>query len=95
MKVLGVPADAWSQWWSAAAATVPSWSATISALLLVLTYRLLAEWQRRTTLVELMKVAPAGTLIVQERGFGGPAMWIQIGGGAPRQAPSALPWRQS
>jgi len=49
---------------------------------------LVAEWQRRTTLIALVRNAPAGTVVVQERGRGGPAMRVQVGevadqGGGP------------
>ena len=48
--------------------------------------RLLCEWQRRTTLVAIVREAPAGTVGVQERGLGGPAMWVQVGYGPPGSA---------
>lgn len=51
--------------------------------------RLLCEWQRRATLVAIVQEAPAGTVVVQERGLGGPAMWVQVGYGWPR--PTAQP----
>lgn len=40
---------------------------------------LVAEWQRRATLIALVRNAPAGTVVVQERGRGGPAMRVQVG----------------
>jgi len=40
---------------------------------------LLAEWQRRKTMVAVIQHAPAGTRIVQNQGCGGPAMRIEIG----------------
>jgi hypothetical protein len=48
--------------------------------------RLLCEWQRRTTLVAIVREAPAGTVVVQERGPGGPAMWVLVGYGPPAPA---------
>lgn len=45
--------------------------------------RLLCEWQRRTTLVAILRNAPAGTAVIQEGGLGGPAMWVQVGYGPP------------
>jgi hypothetical protein len=51
--------------------------------------RLLCEWQRRTTLLAIVREAPAGTILVQERGLGGPAMWVQVGYGWP--GPAAQP----
>lgn len=40
---------------------------------------LLAEWQRRNTLVALIERARPGTVVVQDPGLGGPAMRIEIG----------------
>ena len=34
----------------------------------------------------IVREAPAGTVVVQERGLGGPAMWVQVGYGWPRPA---------
>ena len=39
----------------------------------------LAERQRRATLLTLVRHAPAGTVVVQGEGRGGPAMSVQIG----------------
>ncbi|MGW7068853.1 RNA polymerase sigma factor [Streptomyces sp. NPDC054855] len=39
----------------------------------------LAEWQRRVTLIALVHDAPDGTVVVQERGRGGPAMQVYVG----------------
>jgi hypothetical protein len=66
-----------------------SWAAACWILGLVAVagvVRLLCEWQRRATLVAIVREAPAGTVVVQERGLGGPAMWVQVGYGWPRQA---------
>ncbi|MFJ8932118.1 RNA polymerase sigma factor [Streptomyces sp. NPDC102364] len=54
---------------------------TVIGVLAVLTgvAALLAEWQRRTTLVALVRNAPPGTVVVQERGRGGPAMQVHVG----------------
>ncbi|MFF4542155.1 RNA polymerase sigma factor [Streptomyces aureus] len=40
---------------------------------------LLVEWQRRVTLTQLVRFAPAGSVIHQKRGHGGPAMEVQVG----------------
>jgi hypothetical protein len=48
-------------------------------LVIGLVGRLLAEWQRRKTLVAVIQHAPGGTVIVQNRGRGGPATRIEIG----------------
>jgi hypothetical protein len=45
--------------------------------------RLLCEWQRRLTLVAIVQHAAGGTVVIQERGLGGPAMWVQVGSGSP------------
>jgi hypothetical protein len=67
-------------------AHVVSWAAACWILGLVAVVgviRLLCEWQRRTTLVAILQNAPAGTVVIQEGGLGGPAMWVQVGYGAP------------
>ena len=67
---------------SAVLAHVTSWKPAILFLgVLVIGWvgRLLAEWQRRKTLVAVIKDAKDGTVIEQQRGRGGPAMRIQIG----------------
>jgi hypothetical protein len=61
-----------------------SWAAAwwiLGLVAIVGVIRLLCEWQRSTTLVALVRHAPAGTVVVQERGLGGPAMWVQVGYG--------------
>jgi hypothetical protein len=88
MTVLG----AWLRWWLAAGPVAPVWPALIG-ISLMLIYRLLAEWQRRTTLVELARLAPGGTVIVQGRGAGGPPVWIQVGW-EPRRWGSVLVWKR-
>lgn len=55
----------------------------VAALLALLGYRLTAEKARRRTLTEVCAYAPTGTVIVQESGPGGPAMWVWIGGQRP------------
>jgi len=45
-------------------------------------YRLLAERARRKTLADLVSHAPADTIVVMEKGPGGPAMWIKVGSGS-------------
>ncbi|MET8684958.1 hypothetical protein ABZV77_12145 [Streptomyces sp. NPDC004732] len=59
-------------------------------LLVVGVLRLLAERSRRRTLLAITVQAPPGTVVAQERGPGGPSMWIQVGGGA-----APLPERES
>jgi len=70
---------------SAVLAHAATWQSVIvllGVLVLGLVGRLLAEWQRRKTLVAIIQHAPGGTVIVQQRGRGGPAMRIQIGSGS-------------
>ena len=65
------------------AAHVISWATTASALatlLVTLGYRLLSERARRRTLVEFCREAPIGTVMIQDRGPGAPAVWVWVGG---------------
>jgi hypothetical protein len=59
-----------------------AWPYTAAVLALTAAYRLLAERARRKTLVDLVSHAPAGTIVVMQKGPGGPAMWIRVGGEA-------------
>jgi hypothetical protein len=52
---------------------------------LVMAADLLAERQRRATLLALVRAAPAGSVVVQERGRGGPAMGIWVGSSDTRK----------
>jgi len=74
----------WPEWASSAAPHTVSWTTVgtaLAPLALIGMFRLLAEWQRRTTLVALMNHAPGGTVVIQQRGRGGPSMWIWVGDG--------------
>ena len=67
---------------SAVLAHAASWQTVIllvGVLVIGSAGRLLAEWQRRKTLVAVIKEASAGTVIEQKRGRGGPAVRIEIG----------------
>lgn len=68
---------------SAGAVTVHvlAWPYTAAVLAVTAVYRLLAERSRRKTLVEVVTRAPAGTIVVMEKGPGGPAMWVRVGDG--------------
>ena len=71
--------------WSAVYAHVTSWKSAIlflGVLVLGLVGRQLAEWQRRKTLIAMVQQAPGGTVIMQQRGRGGPAVRIEIGSGS-------------
>jgi hypothetical protein len=76
----------------AVAVHVLAWPYTAVVLAAAVVYRLLAERARRKTLVDLVSHAPAGTIVVMEKGPGGPAMWLRIGDG-PRFSPRAEVWR--
>jgi len=69
-------------WLSAAMGQVASWRSAIFVvvvLIIIMVGRLLAEWQRRRTLIGVIQHAPGGTVVTQERGRSGPAMRIEIG----------------
>ena len=55
-------------------------------------YRLLAERARRKTLLDLVSHAPTGTIVVMEKGPGGPAMWVRVGD-VPQISPRVEVWR--
>jgi hypothetical protein len=67
---------------SAGAATVHvlAWPYAAAILAVTAVYRLLAERERRKTLVDVVSHAAAGTIVVMEKGPGGPAVWIRVGG---------------
>ncbi|MGW2572665.1 hypothetical protein [Streptomyces sp. NPDC001537] len=50
---------------------------------LVLIGVVVGEWQRRRTLLAVLRQAPPGTVVEQERGIGGPGMRIQVGRPVP------------
>jgi hypothetical protein len=83
-------------WWAVASADatavhVLTWPYSAAVLVATAVYRLLAERARRKTLVELVTHAPTGTIVVMEKGPGGPAMWIRVGDG-PQFPPRAEVW---
>jgi hypothetical protein len=74
----------WTERASFVVAHVVSWPGAcvvLVGLLLALVYRLLAERARRRTLIATYRYAPGGTVVVQEKGPGGPAMWVWVGEG--------------
>ena len=84
-------------WWVVAgggATAIHALTWPYSAVLLAVTavYRLLTERSRRKTLVDLVSRAPGGTIVVMEKGPGGPAMWIKVGDGL-QFPPRAEVWR--
>jgi hypothetical protein len=64
-----------------AEAHVLAWPYTAVVIAVAAVYRLVAEQARRKTLVELLSRAPTGTIVVMEKGPGGPAMWVKVGDG--------------
>jgi hypothetical protein len=76
----------------AAAVHVLAWPYTAVFLAVAAVYRLLAERVRRKTLMDLVLHAPPGTIVVMEKGPGGPAMWVKVGDG-PQFPPRAEVWR--
>jgi uncharacterized protein (DUF849 family) len=64
----------------AAAIHVLAWPYTGVVAAVIAVYRLIAERARRKTLVDLVAHAPTGTIVVMEKGPGGPAMWVRVGG---------------
>jgi hypothetical protein len=63
----------------AAAVHVLAWPYAAAILAVTAVFRLLAERGRRKTLVDLVLRAPTGTIVVMEKGPGGPAMWVRVG----------------
>ncbi|MGW3185548.1 hypothetical protein ACWDD9_40395 [Kitasatospora sp. NPDC001119] len=59
--------------------TQPPWIVLALLGALGVAVRLLAEWQRRRTLVALVERSPLGTVVEQESGMGGPGMRVQVG----------------
>lgn len=71
---------------------VLAWPYTGGVAAAIGVYRLLAERTRRKTLVDLVSHAPAGTIVVMEKGPGGPAMWVRVGR-EPQFPPPPEVWR--
>ncbi|MCX4561713.1 hypothetical protein OHA02_36755 [Streptomyces phaeochromogenes] len=58
------------------------WQSACCVLLIVGVMKSLSERSRRKTLLAITTQAPPGTVVTQERGMGGPKMFIQVGVGA-------------
>ncbi|MEV5972273.1 hypothetical protein [Streptomyces sp. NPDC051921] len=56
---------------------LPAWG------VLVLIGVVLGEWQRRRTLLAILRQAPPGSVVEQEPGIGGPGMRIRVGSPVP------------
>lgn len=56
------------------------WFVALVVSVLVAVAGVLAEWQRRVTLLALVEKAPLGTVVVQESGRGGLTMHLRVGG---------------
>ncbi len=74
------------------ATTWPGACAGVSVVLVVLIYRLLAERQRRKTLLTTYLHAPGGTIVVQGEGPAGPPMWVWVGDGSRSVTPTVVVW---
>jgi hypothetical protein len=75
-------------WVPAALPGIVSWHAGIIALGVVIAtgvFRLLAEWQRRTTLIALVRSAPPETMVHQDDKDVGDSLLVLIGDGVPQQ----------
>jgi hypothetical protein len=59
------------------------WTVVLVVGALVVIGATVSEWQRRRTLVAVLRQAPSGSLVEQERGIGGPRMRIHIGEACP------------
>ena len=92
LRVRGVRIDrTWPEWASTVAPHTVSWTTVGAVLVLMGVFRLLAEWQRRTTLVALMSHAPGGTVVIQQRGLGGPST-VALPCGPLRRAVTVSTW---
>lgn len=73
--------------WALAGAAVTAvhalaWPYTAMVLAATGCYRLLAERTRRKTLETVITCAPSGTIVIMEKGPGGPAVWVRVGDGS-------------
>ncbi len=79
-------------WVPAALPGMVSWHAGIIALGAVIAtgiLRLLAEWQRRATLIALMRSAPPKTVVHRDDKDIGDSILVLIGDGVPQTPPGA------
>lgn len=77
--------------WAVLTATVVSWQAAVlmlAALVVAGVLRLLAEQQRRRTLLALVANAPEGTVVMQQDGPDGQAMRVTFGRASTRPVSS-------
>lgn len=58
-----------------------SWVGLCAVGALALVQLVVSEWQRRRTLLDLIKHAPLGTVVEQDTGMGGAKMRVKIGTG--------------
>jgi hypothetical protein len=76
-------------WWALAGAGTAAlhavtWPYSVAVLAVTALYRLSAERERRKTLIDLVTSAPANTVVIMDKGPGGPAVWVRVGdGGSP------------
>jgi hypothetical protein len=82
MKLVTAIDLALPRWFSASSAHAVSWRSMAffsAALIIGSVTRLLAEWQRRKTLIEVIRHARGKIVVTQGRGRNGPAMRIEVG----------------
>jgi hypothetical protein len=82
----------WTERVAVITAHMTSWWAACTVIVVIfgiLLYRLLAERERRKTLEATYLYAPAGTVVIQDEGPGGPPMWVRVGDG-PRPEPPGV-----
>jgi hypothetical protein len=72
-----------ASWWTALAVA--------GVVLASLVFRLLAERSRRKTLEAAFR-APARTLVIMDKGPGGPAMWVWVGENQSSEQPEPVTW---
>lgn len=79
-------------WVPAALPGIVSWHAGIIALGAVIAtgiLRLLAEWQRRTTVIALLRTAPPKTVVLRDDQGTSDSIRIWMGDGMPQLPPGA------
>ncbi len=90
MNAIRALVQGWAVEGAAFGLCVLSWQSGCCVLLIVGVMKFLSERSRRKTLLAIATQAPPGTVVAQEKGMGGPKMWIQVGGG-----PASLPEQDS
>jgi hypothetical protein len=87
MVMTTMPEWAWIFGWMRDPHALAAVVGAVTVRILGIAARSRAECQRRETLVAMARDAPEGTVLVQARGLGGPAVMIIVGGNG-RQSPA-------